>query len=810
MNQNIFNLVENPNDLPSSNENMADLFYREILPTRNIQDIASTSSLKARFGGTNISIRWNFDNRTWWIPSRSYFKFTLELTKPGDGSIPLRLQDQIAPNMSMAASLLQKMTYKMNDTQVCSITQYIPQCDTLAKRMYHSSEWLNNNIGKNLGYMNPYHQNRLQEFVKDGLLSQTVAKPAFNFDIYSKEELGFGPVDSAEGAKTTAMTLSVAGVITFVALGEYDINNNTKNAFLNLFQPGDHLLLKAQTDNFYSWYIISISNIATKTIEVISLNTVNRAGVVGTILQGGYDMKLFRHRDKIVDLNQNDIIDSTLSTVTYTAATNVLSTNGLFLNMTITDLAIFCNTNNNTELKGGYITFDSALAGSTNKRIHTNGVGVDTGGLAIPNALNCFKYSQYYKFIDKVGLGLAAETTYIGGEDNGQGNSYIKIVLVANSKIKLSDIFQIGDIILLDTAQTPAGVALIRRQVFFVIKVDPKNDNKYLQVAISNTNTLAFNIEPIDNTPVLNILRYVPKNEFGSLKQLNESANKSKIELCWKPSCLSIFNYPGAIPGGYKSEIEIQALNQKYGALAIETPPGIKKIYRYEDSISGSDFQLLIKDLKFYACQVQGPIAGDQEYSYYLNLNELRVHDNTIVSTALTQTHIDVSPSSYALALAFQDRRADGVENTDLSISKLRSKNGEELALTRYSIRFAGLSVPQPEADIKVSENEELLINSYIRNQIYTNQMFKQSGGESYSDWKERGIYLYHPFIRSAGNREGRAYVTTQFNTDPSLGVAMSQETKDNLRLFVFEFYRAFALVRMKNGYVYEVRTANQ
>ena len=141
MDQSIFNLIENPNDLPSSNENMSDLYYREVLPTRDVTDLATANTYNSKFGGTNISIRWSLDNQTWWIPSKSYIKLDIELTKAGasgDSSESLKSVDQIAPNMGLAASVFNRMQVKMNDTTISQISQFIPQCDAISKRVNRS------------------------------------------------------------------------------------------------------------------------------------------------------------------------------------------------------------------------------------------------------------------------------------------------------------------------------------------------------------------------------------------------------------------------------------------------------------------------------------------------------------------------------------------------------------------------------------------------------------------------------------------------------------------------------------------------
>ena len=68
------------------------------------------------------------------------------------------------------------------------------------------------------------------------------------------------------------------------------------------------------------------------------------------------------------------------------------------------------------------------------------------------------------------------------------------------------------------------------------------------------------------------------------------------------------------------------------------------------------------------------------------------------------QKNFDVSPSTYALTVAYQDLRAG--ENTALSASKFKAYEvgaiptaAQELNLSRFFINYAGQNLPAPDAD---------------------------------------------------------------------------------------------------------------
>ena len=830
MDQSIFNLIENPNDLPSSNENMAEMYYKEILPTRDVTDNATQTEYNPKFGGTNISIRWDMDNQTWWIPGRSYIKLDVELTKAGlsgDQSSPLVQADQIAPNMGMAASVFNRMQVKMNDVTLSQISQFIPQCDTIAKRVYNSQEWLDKTNGQSSNFWNAYQKRRVHDVSSDGDISDYFINERVNeaaaqgLIVSSKSELGLGNVINGNGGITTALDISVNQTATFTGLNGFVVPD-FQDEDINTFEPGDILLLTLRTaapatEAFKRiWIVLNVTG--ANTLLLSQLNGIVLGGAIGNNGDGGYDIVRYRHRESITLLPKVSVFSAAAATNAVVANTGVHTiAAGTYSSDQLSRLDVV-----NRQLVGNAgqqvaFLFISQINGTTTYQGATSDL-LAADIVAANVDLRTFKFSEAYDFESGGELGYTqlpaqnnAHSYTVTAEANGMLFTQT-LNAAADALPDVNDIWQVGDWILLHfNGNNPY-------RWLWVAQVDPDGTTNTLLLYSSQIIAADFGVGNDGRDYVLGRARYNGQNGgFVAADSINIAKAKSRFDVCWKPSCLSIFNYPGAIPGGTKFELELQAESTKYVGLGIETPFGVQKAGRQSADLvdQPADYQLLVKNVKFYVCTTRGPAVGKEEYQYYINLNEIRTHKRKVQSLGLTQTSLDVMPSSYALALAFQDSRAIDSARTDQSVTKFTvsgDNSHEELALRRYSIRFAGISLPQPDADIAVGSSQDFINNQYIRNQLYTNQYFKNAGGESIEEWKERGIYFYHPFIRSAGNKESRAYIITQFNssTESNAITKMSETGLNNLQSFLFEFYRAFALVKMKNGFVYSVQTANQ
>lgn len=836
MNQNIFDLIENPKDLPSSNENMAEMYYREILPLRNIKDVATATALNVQLAGNNVSFRWNFDNRTWWLPSRSYFRIKYKLTLPGDPDsdlTELSYTDGIAPNMNMASCFWNNITFKMNDIQVSKISQFIPQIETMQKRIYNSRETLNKNTLSDSNYGNPYQEHRLRQFVADGKISEHYYSPVTelqqNYNVFTRQDFDLG-TNNILG--TYDYNKAADNFLTFPNIGA----NPVYTGYRKYFKVGDLILIKGGVVVANAYSNLTLAYFVFKVNDGgLSLASMRQQANGGVLTSDNREWSLEVLRPncpmRVVTIEGaytgNQFQNFTLANK---ATSNI--DNGCLLSVKVGTLFALGGINNQVVycIAGGY------QGGANSWGLHMNGVyqPIQVGpGLVLWSEE--FPQWNWNPIIDygfgftNIGQVRDNNFSYILTNPNAQGtyNTIMTFVALNNNNIGfVSKTFKKWDIICYTRSSTELNqnndVCFFHTAVVLNPNYGPNDDS--IEICTSNLPILIndypnyVNLGVNSKNTVIGFFRIcgetVLRPDQDVSWKVNIARQKPVQDIIWKPSCLSIFNYPGALPGGCTFEIEMNATKSKYAALAVETYGTVQKRVRDSGEVNNKDYQLIIEDIKLYICQLQGPIVGDSEYAYYINMNECRAHTQQLIGADLTQTSIDVMPSSYALALAFQDRRADDAIATNISISKLRLYQGKEQALSRYSLRFAGLSVPQPEADIERGLKVDYLMNSYISNQMFTNAFFKPGGGESYADWIERGLYFYHPFIRTANNKEGRVYIQTEFNKlgdneDPS-EFGLTNTDINNTNIVLFEFYRSFALIKMKNGYVYDVRTANQ
>ena len=207
----IFDLKTNISELASSNQGTARMTYEQYPPTR---DVTSTN-----FPNGAINIRWQTSGNKWWIPNRSYLRMRCQLSR-GDGT-PLRLSDNIAPNMALCANLFQSAEFRINDKTVSRISDFMPQVDALETRLTKSRSWIEG-IGNSINFWE-------DEFkVRQGDVSTDATTGTVNQSITERLALGFDPL--------TTVTIAVdTGILTFAT--------GTLPTLANIFIVGDEIEL---------------------------------------------------------------------------------------------------------------------------------------------------------------------------------------------------------------------------------------------------------------------------------------------------------------------------------------------------------------------------------------------------------------------------------------------------------------------------------------------------------------------------------------------------------------------------------------
>ena len=280
-----------------------------------------------------------------------------------------------------------------------------------------------------------------------------------------------------------------------------------------------------------------------------------------------------------------------------------------------------------------------------------------------------------------------------------------------------------------------------------------------------------------------------PLSGSGSfvLKRPEPSRRLNAFEVIWKPMCLSVFKYSGALPVG-KYELICTPHNDNGNNLqirAVETP--VHNI----TSADQTTYNFTVSDCRFYAAQVVGERVEDM--TYYIDLENTRVQMGLIKKTqGLSKDYYDVSPTTYGLTVAYQDVAA-GID-TRRSCSRFTVGDNKELQITRLFLQYAGKSFPQPDADpsFKIGKQEDYTTQRYIETSINSGAYFSGGGGESIKSWQKRGAIHYFSTPKDGQDRCTRVTVNQQFAT----------KFDDEANLMLFDHSKQCCKVTVQRGLV--------
>jgi len=290
---------------------------------------------------------------------------------------------------------------------------------------------------------------------------------------------------------------------------------------------------------------------------------------------------------------------------------------------------------------------------------------------------------------------------------------------------------------------------------------------------------------------------------FRRIRNTDSARKLINFEITWTPP-LSIFKIGHAMPSGkYELVLNPQTASvyQKY---AVESLLGggdkVPNIATPGAPTNGSNYLFNVVDMYMYANTVEGPRADD--ITYLLDLEQTRCQSDGFGATTngLTQKNFDVSPSSYALTVAYQDTRAG--TNTQVSSSKFKSYNAalttsEEQKLERFFLNYAGQNLPAPDADPSFTATSDYTTQRYVESQIYSGAYFDTGGGESLEEYHDRGSYYYFSIPRDGTDRSTRVNIHQQF--------AAGNDTA-NMRVLLFDHSKQVARVRVQDGRVIDVQ----
>jgi hypothetical protein len=263
----IFDLKTSTSELSSANQGTSRIDYEQHPPTRAVDG--------ANFPNGAIHHRWQTAGQKWWIPSRSYMRMRCRLTK-ADGSTPLDLADEIAPNYGLMSNLFQSAEFRINDKTVSRVSDFMPQVDALETRLSKSRSWIKS-VGIATNWWGDDYQERKAEVSSDGqtLQNPTVIQPVET----GRVALGFDAAGGAGNDRNAATYTAATGRIVFTQNGGAALPADVRP----LFPVGSYFTYKSVqggADGVVNVLMEVIAGIGVAEIEV-------RAVVGGNVPQDG-------------------------------------------------------------------------------------------------------------------------------------------------------------------------------------------------------------------------------------------------------------------------------------------------------------------------------------------------------------------------------------------------------------------------------------------------------------------------------------------------------------------------------------------
>lgn len=346
----------------------------------------------------------------------------------------------------------------------------------------------------------------------------------------------------------------------------------------------------------------------------------------------------------------------------------------------------------------------------------------------------------------------------------------------------VNTIFQVGDFILFTSAPIP-GVLNVKLEV----------------VAVSGGLTMTVRADIADDITAQVIGFSRIRNNPPAVAP--PSRRVGQFELIWSPP-LSLFKIGHALPCMRAELILNPQTATAYQQRAIESILGVASKVPTLPGGAAADYKINVVDMYLMVASVDGPRCDD--ITYLLDLEQTRAQSEKVDTTSFQQKNFDVSPSTYALSVAYQDLRCG--TNTALSASKFKSydngagglipSSSEELKMNRFFLNFASQNLPAPDADPNFVAGTDYTTQRYAETQIYSGAYYDTGGAEDIKTYHDRGAYYYFSIPRDGTDRSTRVNVHQQFAAGTDV---------TNMRVLLFDHSKQVARVRVQSGRVVDV-----
>jgi len=320
-------------------------------------------------------------------------------------------------------------------------------------------------------------------------------------------------------------------------------------------------------------------------------------------------------------------------------------------------------------------------------------------------------------------------------------------------------------------------------------------------------------INPADATQILTTIDRVIPNGFNTWLLIPEPLEEDKNQ---GASFQEItFQLPMSI---WKVQHGIPACNHQL-ILTPQTKAALERsiIESYYRDHPEVDIQFVVTEMYLMLWQIDGtPVTNT---SFVIDLENIRCQTDNNLKLNLTPKTFDVSPSTFALTLAYQDNRVSGGD-TRCSAAKFLAYSADitqetTQCLTRFYIQFAGQQYPNPDADPLRDDNfnsvvpspatiiTDFAVERYMQTMINTG-LFTTDDPESIGEFRTRGSYFYFPTPRDSTDNSTKVTIHQEFKSQTRLPILNSD--MENMRVLLFDHSRQAAKITIAGGHVTNVQ----
>jgi hypothetical protein len=252
------------------------------------------------------------------------------------------------------------------------------------------------------------------------------------------------------------------------------------------------------------------------------------------------------------------------------------------------------------------------------------------------------------------------------------------------------------------------------------------------------------------------------------------------LELIWNLP-LGFFKIDKAIPTGtFRLQMTPAVGASTYKYRAVESLAAKVPVTNYDISVV---------NMYLYVCRVEGPSVPNGQRTYVYE------EVNCSQETATTgQKRVEINPYTDALCVAYQHNNAGG--STLYSPSMMKSDSNVEQTITALQLRYAGQTKPDPKSDTvhtalvnNGTAYYDYLMQRYLDTHIYSGNIFKPGGPESYDDWLERGPIYFFQWPKGSKNQDTTVIVDQTFSG-----------TMTNTSMLLLSYTKKYATINYKDG----------